>query len=248
MNRKVIFLLLSGLLLSSCSSAYQPFAGVSRGKNNSYYASVEALNYNYEGVLSGNVNGGCIPNTSAIAAEDVGKKRFGGGSTCGGFSLPAKWKSGMTVRVSWEISPHPNWYSSLLPGGGFSKDPVEDRIVTSYNERYSVDVPLPPPPPHAGDDFGKVSNVTVHFLACNQLYIDYGTNEEDKSVKRDFALFKESQKLCKPRAVVKSMADYRKNKTRMDASREERKHIPQVILPAFIDRLAAEGKLPVSSN
>ncbi|MCT6881204.1 MAG: hypothetical protein M3Z51_02440 [Snodgrassella alvi] len=32
---------------------------------------------------------------------------------------------------------------------------------------------LPPSSPSASDDFGRVKNITVHFLACNQIFITY---------------------------------------------------------------------------
>jgi hypothetical protein len=44
------------------------------------------------------------------------------------------------------------------------------------------------------------------------------------------------------------MADYRKNKAKLDATKAERKTIPQVILPRYIKQLEAEGKLPLSSQ
>lgn len=34
---------------------------------------------------------------------------------------------------------------------------------------------LSPSSPSASDDFGRVKNITVHFLACNQIFITYGT-------------------------------------------------------------------------
>lgn len=32
---------------------------------------------------------------------------------------------------------------------------------------------LLPSSPSASDDFGRVKNITVHFLACNQIFITY---------------------------------------------------------------------------
>ncbi|MDF7676035.1 hypothetical protein PT286_04710 [Neisseriaceae bacterium ESL0693] len=57
-------------------------------------------------------------------------------------------------------------------------------------------------------------------------------------------MFRKSQKLCRPRPIIKSMADYHKHKAEMDAIKEERKQIPQVILPEYIKQLEAEGRLP----
>ncbi|TNH02474.1 DUF3304 domain-containing protein [Testudinibacter sp. TR-2022] len=226
--------------LSACSSAYQPFVGIVGGKNESYFAPVEALVYTYESVLGGNVNGGCIPNTSGVALDQVGKRRWGGGSTCGGMTIPATWRPGLTVRVHWRITPYSQWGASFYPrekGGGLNQEEV--RIIKQYNETYTAIVPLPPP--NIGTDLGKGSNITVHFLACNQLFIDYGTSDEDKLIKRDFELMDKSLKLCSKRPVVKSMADYRKHKARMDEVRLERKNIPQVILPQYIEEVNKVG-------
>ncbi|NUE67137.1 hypothetical protein [Snodgrassella sp. ESL0253] len=44
------------------------------------------------------------------------------------------------------------------------------------------------------------------------------------------------------------MADYRKNKAKLDAIKAEREKIPQIILPRYIKQLEAEGKLPVSNQ
>jgi hypothetical protein len=239
-------LILSAAAITSCSS-FEPFAGVTSGKNKSYAAPVEALEYNYETVHGGSINGGCIPNTSGVNSDQVGKKRYGGGSTCGAAHLPAKWKPGMTVRVYWTVLPYPEWLPRMLNLPGVNFDEKESAIIDKYEEHPSAEIPLPPPPPSAGNDFGKVSNITVHFLACNQLYIDYGTLEDDsrESVKKQFALFAKSQKLCTPRPSIKSMADYRRNKAKLDAIKAERQNIPQVILPEYIQELEQQGKLSV---
>jgi hypothetical protein len=239
-------LLLSAAAITSCSS-FEPFAGVTSGKNKSYAAPVEALEYNYENMSGGSINGGCIPGTNGVDDYEVGKKRYGGGSTCGAAHLPAKWKPGMTARVYWRVLPYPGWKARMLNIPGVNFDQNEKNIIGQYYENHSAEIPLPPPPPSAGDDFGKVSNITVHFLACNQLYIDYGTLEDDsrESVKKQFALFAKSQKLCTPRPSIKSMADYRRNKAKLDAIKAERQNIPQVILPEYIQELERQGKLPV---
>ena len=44
------------------------------------------------------------------------------------------------------------------------------------------------------------------------------------------------------------MADYRRNKAKMDAVKAERKNIPQLILPRYIKQLEAEDKLPVGGS
>jgi hypothetical protein len=237
-------LILSAAAITSCSS-FEPFVGVTSGKNKSYAAPVEALEYNYENMAGGSINGGCIPNTNGVDDYEVGKKRYGGGSTCGAAYLPAKWKPGMTARVYWTVLPYPGWHARGLNVPGMVRDPNEVNIIRQYHENYSAEIPLPPPPPSAGDDFGKVANITVHFLACNQLYITYGTVEEGKNTPMHYKLFAKSQKLCTPRPSIKSMADYRRNKARLDAIKAERQNIPQVILPEYIQELERQGKLPV---
>ncbi|PIT58728.1 DUF3304 domain-containing protein [Snodgrassella alvi] len=245
---KLTSLLLAATALSSCSGGFEPFVGVTSGKNKSYAAPVEALEYNYENMSSGSINGGCIPKTPGVDDYEVGKKRYGGGSTCGAAYLPAKWKPGMTARIYWRVLPYPGWHARGLNVPGMVRDSNELAIIDQYDENYSAVVPLPPPPAFAGDDFGKVSNITVHFLACNQLYITYGTVEEGKDTPLHYKLLAKSQKLCTPRPIIKSMADYRRNKAKLDAIKKERQNIPQVILPEYIQELQQQGKLPVPSK
>ncbi|WP_239373249.1 hypothetical protein [Snodgrassella gandavensis] len=153
----------------------------------------------------------------------------------------------MTMHISWKLLPYPGWQARGLNLPGMNLDHNEVNIIKQYDEYYSTDIPLPPPPPSAGDDFGEVANITVHFLPCNQIFITYGTIEEGQQ-REYWKQFAESQKLCTPRPSIKSMADYRKNKAKMDAIKAEREKIPQIILPRYIKQLEAEGKLPVSSQ
>ncbi|WP_239325013.1 DUF3304 domain-containing protein [Snodgrassella gandavensis] len=245
---KLTSLLLATTALSACSGGFEPFVGVTSGKNKSYAAPVEALEYNYENMSGGSINGGCIPKTPGVDDYEVGKKRYGGGSTCGAAYLPAKWKPGMTARIYWRVLPYPGWHARGLNVPGMVRDRNELAIIDQYDENYSAVIPLPPPPPSAGDDFGKVRNITVHFLACNQLYITYGMVEEGRNTPMHYKLFAKSQKLCTPRPSIKSMADYRRNKAKLDAIKKERENIPQVILPEYIQELQQQGKLPVSTK
>ena len=245
---RLSLLLLSATAITSCGGGFEPFVGVTSGKNKAYAAPVEALVYVYENISGGSINGGCIPNTPGVDDYEVGKKRFGGGSTCGAAYLPAKWKPGMTARINWRVLPYPAWHPRMLNLPGVNFDEKEFAIIDQYAENYSAVIPLPPPPPSAGDDFGKVANITVHFLACNQLYITYGTVEEGRNTPMHYKLFAKSQKLCTPRPSIKSMADYRRNKAKMDAIKQERANIKQVILPEYIKELEQQGKLPVTSK
>ena len=245
---RLSLLLLSATAITSCGGGFEPFVGVTSGKNKSYAAPVEALEYNYENVHGGSINGGCIPNTPGVDDYEVGKKRFGGGSTCGAAYLPAKWKPGMTARIYWNVLPYPGWHAKVLNVPGLEFDQNEKNAIAQYHEDHSAVIPLPPPPSSAGDDFGKVANITVHFLACNQIFITYGTVEEGRNTPMHYKLFAKSQKLCTPRPSIKSMADYRRNKAKMDAIKKERDNIQQVILPEYIKELEQQGKLPVSSK
>ena len=245
---RLSLLLLSATAITSCGGGFEPFVGVTSGKNKAYAAPVEALVYVYENISGGSINGGCIPGTNGVDDYEVGKKRYGGGATCGAAYLPAKWKPGMTARINWEVLPYPGWHARGLNVPGMVRDPKELAILDQYDENYSAVIPLPPPPPSAGDDFGKVRNITVHFLACNQLYITYGTVEEGRNTPMHYQLFAKSQKLCTPRPSIKSMADYRRNKAKMDAIKQERANIKQVILPEYIKELEQQGKLPVTSK
>ncbi|MBI0159286.1 MULTISPECIES: DUF3304 domain-containing protein [unclassified Snodgrassella] len=245
---RLSLLLLSATAVTSCGGGFEPFVGVTSGKNKSYAAPVEALEYNYENMSGGSINGGCIPKTPGVDDYEVGKKRFGGGSTCGAAYLPAKWKPGMTARINWRVLPYPGWKARMLDMPGVNFDESQKSIMRQYYENYSAVIPLPPPPPSAGDDFGKVANITVHFLACNQLYITYGTVEEGRNTPMHYQLFAKSQKLCTPRPSIKSMADYRRNKAKMDAIKQERANIKQVILPEYIKELEQQSKLPVTGK
>ena len=245
---RLSLLLLSASAVTSCGGGFEPFVGVTSGKNKSYAAPVEALNYTIEAVHGGSINGGCIPNTSGVDDDEVGKHRFGGGSTCGAAYLPAKWKPGMTARIYWTVLPYPDWRPKVLNKPGLVFDENEYQTIMQYTENHSAVIPLPPPPPSAGDDFGKVANITVHFLACNQLYITYGTVEEGRNTPMHYKLFAKSEKLCTPRPIVKTMADYRRNKAKMDAIKQERANIKQVILPEYIKELEQQGKLPVTGK
>ena len=245
---RLSLLLLSATAITSCGGGFEPFVGVTSGKNKSYAAPVEALVYVYENISGGSINGGCIPGTNGVDDYEVGKKRYGGGATCGAAYLPAKWKPGMMARINWRVLPYPGWHARVLNLPGLNFDEKERATIQQYSENYSAVIPLPPPPPSAGDDFGKVANITVHFLACNQLYITYGTVEEGRNTPMHYQLFAKSQKLCTPRPSIKSMADYRRNKAKMDAIKQERANIKQVILPEYIKELEQQGKLPVSSK
>ncbi|WP_367414724.1 DUF3304 domain-containing protein [Snodgrassella alvi] len=245
---RLSLLLLSVTAVTSCGGGFEPFVGVTSGKNKAYASPVEALVYVYENISGGSINGGCIPNTNGVDDYEVGKKRFGGGSTCGAAYLPAKWKPGMTARINWRVLPYPGWHARGLNLPGVNVDESERATILQYAENYSAVIPLPPPPPSAGDDFGKVANITVHFLACNQLYITYGTVEEGRNTPMHYKLFAKSQKLCTPRPSIKSMADYRRNKAKLDAIKQERANIKQVILPEYIKELEQQGKLPVTGK
>ncbi|MBI0166334.1 DUF3304 domain-containing protein, partial [Snodgrassella sp. M0351] len=221
--------MLAAIELTGCTSHFEPFVGITSGKNRTYAAPVESYGYNYEDMDAGSIGGGCIPGTPGVDIYEVGKKRYGGGATCGAAALKAKWTPGMTMKINWKVIPYPDWRPKALNTSGMNFDHNQINIIDRYDEYYSTEIPLPPPPPSAGDDFGKVANITVHFLACNQIFITYGTIEEGRNTPMHYKLFAESQKLCTPRPVVKSMADYRRNKARMDAVKAERKNIPQVI-------------------
>ena len=240
--------ILATIELMGCTSHFEPFVGITSGKNRTYAAPVESYGYNYEDMDGGSIGGGCIPGTPGVEIYEVGKKRYGGGATCGAAALKAKWTPGMTMKINWKVIPYPDWRPKALNTSGMNFDHNQLNIIDRYDEYYSTEIPLPPPPPSAGDDFGKVANITVHFLACNQIFITYGTIEEGRNTPMHYKLFAESQKLCTPRPVVKSMADYRRNKARMDAVKAERKNIPQVILLRYIKQLEEEGKLPVTTS
>ncbi|MCX8726241.1 hypothetical protein [Gilliamella sp. B2838] len=62
-----------------------------------------------------------------------------------------------------------------LPAMNLDYDEIN--IIQQYDKSDSTEISLPQPPPSARDDFGKVANITVHFLPCNQIFITYVTTE-----------------------------------------------------------------------
>ena len=143
---RLSLLLLSATAITSCGGGFEPFIGVTSGKNKSYAAPVEALEYNYEDMSGGSINGGCIPKTPGVDDYEVGKKRYGGGATCGAAYLSAKWKPGMTARINWRVLPYPDWRPKILNKPGLVIDREESAIMDQYAENYSAVIPLPPPP------------------------------------------------------------------------------------------------------
>ena len=80
MSKKWIGLaLLAAWQLSSCASRFEPFVGITSGKNRMYAAPVKAYEYNYENLSGGSIGGGCIPGTNGVDDYEVGKKSYGGG-------------------------------------------------------------------------------------------------------------------------------------------------------------------------
>ncbi|MDF7676393.1 DUF3304 domain-containing protein, partial [Neisseriaceae bacterium ESL0693] len=231
MNSKSLKLLLlvAVMGIGGCSSAFRPFVG----SKDAYAAPVESVQYNYEDVTGGGINGGCIPDVNRIGPEKVGKISRGYHAECGAAYLKKQWKPGITADIYWEILPYPDWRAKVLPGGGYVHDDKEYYLIRQYDEHPHYTIPLPPPP-EGRMDFDKAAGIDVHFLACNQIFITYGTREEQDNYDLLMGLFRKSQKLCRKRPIIKSMADYRKHKAEMDAIREERKQIPQVILPEYI--------------
>ncbi|MBP6117344.1 MAG: DUF3304 domain-containing protein [Neisseriaceae bacterium] len=196
----VVLTLVTSLALSGCagSSSFM-------GNDTHTYTPIEGLNYQHAAILSFNVNGGCGPNTSSISIDKVGKMRWGGGSQCGGMMLPRQWTPDLTVRVSWKLDPYPRWKARRMPVGGVVLNPQDRALKQATYEQHSAVVPVP----KYGDGV-PVCAITVHFLACEQVYVDLGCGElnEQAAIKADFARFKESQKLCKARPVINTIDDY----------------------------------------
>jgi hypothetical protein len=73
--------------------------------------------------------------------------------------------------------------------------------------------------------FGKVSNIGVHFLPCNQIFIDYAAKQEKapEIVKKQCELFAPSQKRCTPRPSVTPVAEYRRYKNKLNAMNKSMK-------------------------
>ncbi|OCG16088.1 hypothetical protein A9G09_03800 [Gilliamella sp. wkB292] len=97
-------LLLVPLAMTGCSNQFEPFVGITSGKNKTYAAPVEAIEYNYENLSGGRVDGGCFPDPLEIVDYDVAKGWCG--SNCSTAALRAKWTSSMTMKIYWVVLPY----------------------------------------------------------------------------------------------------------------------------------------------
>jgi len=91
----------------------------------------------------GSIGGGCIPGTPGVEIYEVGKKRYGGGATCGAAALKAKWTPGMTMKINWKVIPYPDWRPKALNTSGMNFDHNQINIIDRYDEYYSTEIPLP---------------------------------------------------------------------------------------------------------
>ncbi|WP_445497661.1 DUF3304 domain-containing protein [Photorhabdus sp. SF281] len=91
----------------------------------------------------------------------IGPYQGGGGGCC--YSVPAKWKPGMTVRVDWETGVA---YSYDFPGyENWEKYLAWREKIDSQKRQHSRVVPVPD---YTGQ---RTCGITVHFLPCDQVKV-----------------------------------------------------------------------------
>ncbi|WP_350307459.1 DUF3304 domain-containing protein [Photorhabdus viridis] len=91
----------------------------------------------------------------------IGPYQGGGGGCC--YSVPAKWKPGMAVRVDWETGAGG---SEGFPGfADRDKYLAWEKKMNAYTRQHSRVVPVPD---YTGQ---RTCGITVHFLPCDQVKV-----------------------------------------------------------------------------
>ncbi|OCQ50646.1 hypothetical protein Ppb6_04189 [Photorhabdus australis subsp. thailandensis] len=91
----------------------------------------------------------------------IGPYQGGGGGCC--YSVPAKWKPGMTVRVDWETG-----VGTMKGFPGFADEEkylAWRNKLRANNRQHSQVVPVPD---YTGQ---RTCGITVHFLPCDQVKV-----------------------------------------------------------------------------
>ncbi|HIE5390689.1 TPA: DUF3304 domain-containing protein [Enterobacter cancerogenus] len=115
---------------------------------------IEAVNHTKWAINHFNVDG-----QSGI--DIIGPYQGGGGGCC--YSVPSKWKPGMTVRVDWESG---EASTDDFPGyEDRAKYLAWEKKIDKSNRNHSKIVPVP-------DYTGRETcGITVHFLPCDEVKV-----------------------------------------------------------------------------
>ncbi|HEJ0329048.1 DUF3304 domain-containing protein [Serratia marcescens] len=170
MKHALLSPLLAGLLLLTGCSQPAARAGGSGGSG-----TIDAINH-----TKWAINHFSVDNQSGI--DIIGPFQGGGGGCC--YSVPARWQSGMTVRIDWETGVA---YASDLPELPAPTRPVYKgqnnkmwtEEISKYNQQrsawykkvnalkrqHSKTVPVPD---YNGQD---TCGITVHFLPCDDVKV-----------------------------------------------------------------------------
>ncbi|WP_036774018.1 DUF3304 domain-containing protein [Photorhabdus australis] len=130
------------LLLAACSQ-FPAQAGVIIAINHTKWA----------------INRFSVDDTPGI--DIIGPYQGGGGGCC--YSVPAKWKPGMTVKVDWEAG---EASTKGFPGFADEEKYLAWRNkLRANNRQHSQVVPVPD---YTGQ---RTCGITVHFLPCDQVKV-----------------------------------------------------------------------------
>ncbi|MCC8373552.1 hypothetical protein CKY10_12835 [Photorhabdus sp. HUG-39] len=147
MKKQQLRLAVLCLLLAACSQ-FPAQAGVIIAINHTKWA----------------INRFSVDDTPGI--DIIGPYQGGGGGCC--YSVPAKWKPGMTVRVDWEAG---EASTKGFPGFADEEKYLAWRNkLRANNRQHSQVVPVPD---YTGQ---RTCGITVHFLPCDQVKVTTSCN------------------------------------------------------------------------
>ncbi|CDF84357.1 hypothetical protein PKB_3010 [Pseudomonas knackmussii B13] len=129
--------------LITCLFAAEAQAGTIYGVNHTHWA----------------INHFSVDGHSAV--DIIGPYQGGGGGW--GYSPPAQWRPGMTVRVDWERGESST--KGFLAADDWQKYKEWEKKMMANNRQLTKDVAVPD---YTGQ---KVCGITVHFLPCDQLQV-----------------------------------------------------------------------------
>ncbi|WP_345829873.1 DUF3304 domain-containing protein [Pantoea sp. BRR-3P] len=93
--------------------------------------------------------------------DTIGPYQSGGGGCC--FGVPAKWQSGMTVKIEWESG---EASTKGFPGfADYDKYIAWENKMKANNRQHNKIVLVPD---YSGQD---VCGITVHFLPCDEVKV-----------------------------------------------------------------------------
>lgn len=195
------------------------------------YVPIDTYFYNNEEVMaliqvktSNQYSALCDKTNEPVAANEVGKVRTGG-TVCGQLIMPQFAFDPTAVTIKWRVRPYPDWQAERAADGTVVNPEQATAILGYNNENNMATVALPP--------YQKICSLSIHFMACNQIYVDTGCQEKRTydSLLEDLMRFKSSQNLCMARPTVTSSQEHSTQKTAVDAAKAERQSIAQKLMP-----------------